>query len=611
MIDIHKLENILAKVDKPARYIGGELNSKAVTDGAEQKSVRFLFAFPDVYEVGMSHLGTAILYHVVNSHKGALAERTFAPFPDMRQQMIQEGIPLYSLETFTPAAEFDVIGFNLSYEMCYTTVLSMLEIAGIPIHAEERANESDFPLVIAGGACTYNPEPLVDFMDLFVIGEGEEVTLELVELVEKYKHGLFTKQGFLDEASKIEGVYVPTRYSVEYNDDGTIKAFEGEPQPIYKRYVKDLDKSFYPSTQVVGAIAPVHDRATIELFRGCTRGCRFCQAGFIYRPLRERSRETLINQAKQLIQSTGYEEVSLMSLSSGDYSEIEKLSVDLLDTFESSCVSVSLPSLRIDSFDKEYAKRMQEARKTGYTFAPEAGTQRLRDVINKNVTEEDLLRSVRYAFESGATTIKLYFMMGLPTETFEDLEGIVDLAQKVCGVFRQVPKELRKGSLRLTVSVAVFVPKPFTPFQWEKQDSLELTREKQDFLRERLKKIRGVRFNWHDGRLSFLEAVFARGDRRLGKVLQYARENGAIFDSWQEHFDFAYFEEAFKKAGVDPHFYANRERSYDEVLPWDHISCRVSKSYMISEAKKAIECESTPDCRKGCTGCGFEGGCVE
>ena len=602
MIDLQKLERILPKVEKPARYIGEEMNrAKSKAD----VPVRFLFAFPDVYEVGMSHLGTTILYNQANERQDVAAERTFAPFGDMQAAMKEAGIPLYSLESYTPAKEFDIIGFNLSYEMCYTTVLAMLDLAQIPIHSRER--DESWPLVIAGGACTYNPEPLWEFIDLFIIGEGEEVNQELIDLYIRKKQN-FKKEEFLREAAKIEGIYVPELYRVSYHGDGKIERIEGKT--VRKRFIRDMDKAYYFTKPIVPFVNTVHDRATLEVFRGCTRGCRFCQAGMIYRPVREKSVEVLKKQAEEIIKNTGYEEISLSSLSTGDYSKIEELSVGLVNQFRDRHVSVSLPSLRVDSFDKEYAKVLQTAKKSSFTFAPEVGTQRLRDVINKNVTEEEILRGVRYAFESGCTSIKLYFMIGLPTETYEDLDGIVDLAMKVWHTFKDVPKELRRGSLRLHISTSSFVPKPFTPFEWEAQDTMEELTAKQAYLKEKLN-MRVVKYNWHNTELSFLEAVFARGDRRLSKVLESAFRQGAMFDSWADYFDFSRYQRAFEEAGIDPTFYANREREEDEIFPYEHIDCLVSKRYLLKERHAAYQAALTPDCRQGCTGCGLMKDCAQ
>lgn len=604
MIDTQRLEQILPNVLKPARYTGGELGE--IKKEIHSDTTRFAFCFPDVYEVGMSHMGTAILYHVANKMENVYAERCYCPWPDMETAMKEADIPLYSLETKTAINDFDMIGFNLSYEMCYTNVLAMLDLARIPMYSKDRTEE--MPIVIAGGGCTYNPEPLSAFIDLFVIGEGEEVMQELITLYKQCNKEGVSRQDYLKRAAKLKGVYVPCLYEVSYHENGTVQEvtpIEDAPNIIQKRIVKDLNESDFPTNPIVPFLGVVHDRVTLELMRGCTRGCRFCQAGFVYRPIRERSADRLIKEAKQSIENTGHEEVSLCSLSTGDYSEVAKLVCNLSDEFEGSGVSLAVPSLRVDSYEGEYAERLKAVRNTGLTFAPEAGTQRLRDIINKNITEKDIYSAVKDAFESGTNGVKLYFMMGLPGETLEDLQGIADMAARIREIYYEVPKERRGGGFRLTVSVSCFVPKPHTPFQWVGQDSIETLTEKQKYLGNALRRVKGVRYNWHDANLSMLEAVFARGDRRLEKVLLSAYQNGCRFDSWKELFRFDTWQKVFEETGVSSLFYAERVRPKDEVLPWDHISAGINKEYLWQEKETAESIKTTPDCREGCTNCGL------
>jgi len=596
-------DEILRSVEKPSRYTGNEWNQ--VNKDIAGLKTRFAFCFPDVYEVGMSHLGMRILYHLINERDDTYCERVFAPWVDMEQRMRENSIPLFALESKDAVKDFDFLGFTLQYEMSYTNILNMLDLAGVPIRSSERTK--GHPFVCAGGPCAYNPEPLSDIMDFFILGEGEEVINEVLDEYRKWKNSSTSREAFLDSISAIEGVYVPQFYYVEYNTDGTIAGIKPKdskyPEKIRKRIVKDLDKVFYPEKIIVPFTDIVHDRIMLELFRGCIRGCRFCQAGFIYRPVREKSAERLHDLAGKLVENTGYEEISLTSLSTSDYTQLRDLTEGLIDEMEKKKVNLSLPSLRVDSFSLELMKKAQEVRKSGLTFAPEAGTQRLRDVINKGVTEEDLLNSVSIAFEGGWSGVKLYFMLGLPTETFDDIDGIADLGNKVVKAYMDTPKEKRGKGLRVTVSTSSFVPKPFTPFQWEAQDTIEVLREKQKYLKNKIRS-KYISYSWHDPELSFLEAVFARGDRKTGEVLIKAWEKGCKFDSWGEHFKFKEWLDAFQECGVDPAFYANRKRTLDEILPWEHIDIGVSRKFLERENKRAYKGELTPNCRISCSGCG-------
>lgn len=585
---------ILQQVRKPGRYLGDEWNSVHKEDNGRQR-VQVALAFPDIYEIAMSHFGLRILYHILNQREYVVAERVFAPWVDMEAIMREQGIPLFSLESTRPIKDFDIIGFSLQYEMSYTNILNMLDLAEIPLFADQRGDAD--PLIIAGGPCAYNPEPLADFIDLFVIGDGEEIILEIVDA---YKEMALDRKGMLKELAKIPGVYVPSLYHIEYWDDGRVKAINplepGVPQTITRCIVKDLDQAPYPTELIVPFIEVIHDRIPLEIGRGCTRGCRFCQAGIIYRPVRERSIENLLELVDQAEKNTGYGEVSLLSLSCADYSGINELIEKLMEKHMGQGLAVSLPSLRADSFSIELAREVQRVRKTGLTFAPEAGTQRLRDVINKGVTEEDLMSAVSAAVDAGWQNVKLYFMIGLPTETWEDIEGIGELARRVAKI---------KRGLNVTVSVSTFVPKAHTPFQWVAQDTVEAIERKQEFLKENVRG-KGTRLNWHNVNLSFLEAVFSRGDRRLSKVLYHAWKLGCTFDSWSDQFDYSAWQRAFSETDVEPEFYANRERSLDELLPWEHIDSGVSKAFLESEFGKAIEGKATEDCRfNGCHGCGI------
>ena len=597
-----EVEKILQYVQKPARYVGGELNS--VIKDPDKVDIRYAFCFPDIYEIGMSHLGMKILYGLVNDREDSWCERVFAPDVDMEEQMRKNNVPLFALESGDYIKDFDIIGFTLMYELCYTNVLNMLDLAGIPLYSKDRTELA--PIICVGGPCACNPEPIADFVDIVFLGDGEDSTNAVLDLLKECKKCGATKQEFLLKAKDITGIYVPSFYKDSYNADGTLKALvpiNGAPEKVKKSVVSDMNKCYYPKEFVVPFISIVHDRAVEEIFRGCIRGCRFCQAGFIYRPIREKSVETINAQSKALIDSTGYDELSLCSLSTSDHSQVNEMLTSLIDWTVKDKINLSLPSLRVDNFSDELVDKLNKVRKSGLTFAPEAGTQRLRDVINKNVTQDEVINTCTKAFDNGWTTVKLYFMMGLPTETMEDIEGIANLGMDVLHAFYSNPNRQKGTGLQVNISCSSFIPKPFTPFQWEPEDTMESLKAKQKHLLESIPS-KKIKVSYHETPTSLLEGVLARGDRRLSAVIYSAFKDGCKFDSWDEHFKFDSWMKAFDEHNLDPYFYTQRKRDFSEVLPWDHLDYGISRKFLEKENLKAHENKTTPHCRIKCAGCG-------
>jgi radical SAM family uncharacterized protein len=602
-------DEILLSVEKPARYIGGEVNMQV--KNPKEMDIRFCMCFPDVYEIGMSHLGIQILYDILNRREDTYCERVYSPWVDLDKIMREKNIPLFALESQDPIKEFDFLGITLQYEMCYTNVLQILELSHIPIYAKDRTEEH--PIVIGGGPCVYNPEPIADFFDFFYIGEGETVYNEILDAYKECKKAGKTRKEYLERVAQIEGMYVPAFYDVTYKEDNTIESIvknnPNAPDRVKKQAEMNLSEAYYPTRPLVPFIKATQDRVVLEIQRGCIRGCRFCQAGMIYRPTRERSLDYLKKCAHEMLQSTGHEEISLSSLSSSDYSQLQDLVYFLIEEFGSKGVNISLPSLRIDAFSLDVMSKVQDIKKSSLTFAPEAGSQRLRDVINKGLTEEDILDGSWKAFQSGWNRVKLYFMMGLPSETEEDIEGIAVLSDKIARKYYEIPKEQRNGKVNIVTSTSFFVPKPFTPFQWARMDTVEEYLAKQQRLREKINEQlnrKSIKYNWHEAELSELEGVFARGDRRISKVIYDAYKAGCLYDSWSEFFHFDKWLKAFEENGIDYRFYTCRERDENEVFPWDIIDAGVTKKFLLREYKNAMASKVTLNCKQGCSGCGVK-----